>query len=156
LNTVPTREIFDNVIYLLPSEYEILTVNPDELFDEYNYVCCYLSQKESEWFGSKHPSKKLSEVCVHLKENYVPHGNMKKGVVLLCLAGSNASIESVFSRMNYIWSERKSLFHVDTIQAILAMKTNTDLSCEAFSEKLASNPGVLKKILFKIIKVLSK
>jgi hypothetical protein len=26
------------------------------------------------------------------------------------------------------------------------VKTNIDLSCEPFSEKLASNPGVLKKI----------
>jgi hypothetical protein len=25
------------------------------------------------------------------------------------------------------------------------VKTNSDLSCEAFTEKLASNPGVLKK-----------
>jgi hypothetical protein len=85
--------------------------------------------------------------CVHLKENNVSHSNVEKVVeFLFCLPGSNASIERVFSRMNYVWSEEKSRFHVNTIQAILAVKTNIDLSCEAFSEKLASNPGVLKKI----------
>jgi hypothetical protein len=90
---------------------------------------------------------------------------MKKVVeLLLCLPGSNASIERVYSRISYIWSEDKSRFHVDTVQAILAVKMNTDLSCEAFSKKLASNRGVLKKthssdkyhgiarILFRIIK----
>jgi hypothetical protein len=41
---------------------------------------------------------------------------------------------------------KRSLFHVYIVQAILAVKTNTDLSREAFSEKLATNPGVLKKI----------
>jgi hypothetical protein len=35
---------------------------------------------------------------------------------------------------------------VNIIQAILAVRTNIDLSCEAVSEKLASNPGVLKQI----------
>jgi hypothetical protein len=84
---------------------------------------------------------------VHLKENKVPHGHMKKVVkLLLCLPDSNACIERVFSRINYVWSEEKSRFHVDTIQAILAVKTNTDLSREAFSEKLLSNSAVLKKI----------
>jgi hypothetical protein len=66
---------------------------------------------------------------VHLKENNVPHGNIKKVVeLLLCLLGSNASIERVSTRMNYIWSDEKSRVHADTTQAILAVKTNTDLS----------------------------
>jgi uncharacterized Zn finger protein len=34
---------------------------------------------------------------------------------------------------------------VDTIQAILAAKTNIGLSCKACSEKLASNHEVLKE-----------
>jgi hypothetical protein len=84
---------------------------------------------------------------VHLKENNEQHSKMKKvAELLLCLPGSNASTERVFTCMNYIWPEEKSRFHVDTIQAIIAVKTNINLSCEAFSEKLASNPGVLKKI----------
>jgi hypothetical protein len=70
--------------------------------------------------------------------------------------------------MNYIWSQKKSRDHVDTTQAILAAKKNTGLPCEAFSEKLASNPGVLKicskhkyhaiakDLIFKIIQVLLK
>jgi hypothetical protein len=99
-------------------------------FDEDAYLRGYLSQKESEWFSSNSPSKKWSEVCVHLKENNVLHGNMKKVVeLLLWLPGSNTSSERMLSRL---------------VQAILAVKTNIDLSCEAFSEKRASNPAVLK------------
>jgi hypothetical protein len=52
---VHTREIFDNVIDVLSSEGEDLTVNPDELFDEYTYLCSYLSQKESEWISFNSP-----------------------------------------------------------------------------------------------------
>jgi hypothetical protein len=48
--------------------------------------------------------------------------------------------------MNYIWFEEKYQCHVDTIHAILSVDINSDLSCEAFCEKLASNPGALKRI----------
>jgi hypothetical protein len=72
---------------------------------------------------------------------------MKKVVeLLLCLPSSSASVERVLSRMNYMWFEEKSGFNVDTIQCILAVKMNTHLSYEAFSEKLASNPGLPKKV----------
>jgi hypothetical protein len=92
-------------------------------------------------------SKKWREVCVHLKEIICPTRNMKMGIgPLLCLPGSNASTETVSSRMNYIWSEEKSRFHVYTMHAILAVKTNIDLSCEAFCEKRAPNPVVLRKL----------
>jgi hypothetical protein len=65
------------------------------------------------------PPKKWFEVCGHLKENNVLHGSMKKSVeLLLCLLNSNASIEKVFSHIHHIWSEEKSQFHVETIQAI--------------------------------------
>jgi hypothetical protein len=87
-------------------------------------------------------------VCA-VERHKVPRGNVKNvAELLLCLPGSSASIERVFSHMNceYIWSEEKSRFHVDKTQAILAVKTNNGLSCEAFSEELASSPEVMKKI----------
>jgi hypothetical protein len=122
LGKLPIREHSDNAIDLLSSKCEVLTANPDELFEEYTYLRRYLSRQESEWFSSNPLSRKWSKECVHLKENNVPHGNTKKVVqLLLCLPGSNASIEGVFSRMNYVWSEEKSRFHVDTMQAILAV-----------------------------------
>ena len=35
---------------------------------------------------------------------------------------------------------------MEALTAIVTVKTNVGLSCEAFSEALAANPGVLKKI----------
>jgi hypothetical protein len=49
--------------------------------------------------------------------------------------------------MNYIWSEDNSLFHMDMIQVILAVKMSTDLSCEAFSKNLVTDSEVLKYIV---------
>jgi hypothetical protein len=82
-----------------------------------------------------------------LKQNNVPHSDIKKAVeLLMCLRGSNGATERVALRMNWFRSEEKSRVHSDTTQATLAQKMDTDLSREAFSDKLASNPGVVKKV----------
>jgi hypothetical protein len=44
----------------------------------------------------------------------------------------------------------RSLFHVDTIQVILAVKINTDLSCEAFSENLQQILGYWRRYILQI------
>jgi hypothetical protein len=46
--------------------------------------------------------------------------------------------------MNCIWIEKKSEINVGTFKAILPLKTNMELSHEAFNGKLAANPGTLK------------
>jgi hypothetical protein len=62
----------------------------------------------------------------------MPHGNMKRAAELtLCLLAAVHPLKQMLTRINYIRSEEKSRFHVDTIQAILAVKTNIDLSYEA-------------------------
>jgi hypothetical protein len=48
LDKVPTRENFDNVIELMSSGCELLTINPDEFFDECTYLHSYQLQRESE------------------------------------------------------------------------------------------------------------
>jgi hypothetical protein len=48
--------------------------------------------------------------------------------------------------MNCIWSEKTSELNVGTFKAILPVKKNTELSCEAFNGKLAANPGALKEL----------
>jgi hypothetical protein len=114
LNKVPSWESFDNVIEQMSSGCEVLTVNHNQVSYECTYLCGYQLHRGSEWFScnpppSLPPTKKWPEVCSHLKENIVLHGNMKKFVELfLCLAGSSASIERRFSCINYILSEEKT------------------------------------------------
>ena len=82
LNAVPSREKFDTAINLLSSECPVLTINRDELFDEFTYLRTY-SLKKSEWFNSTAVTKKWCKVFLHLKENNVPHDNMMKAVGLV-------------------------------------------------------------------------
>jgi hypothetical protein len=63
-------------------------------FLEFTYLQGNLLQKGRKWFISKSLSKKWCEIFMYLKENNVPCASMEKSVVLLmCLPGSNASVE---------------------------------------------------------------
>jgi hypothetical protein len=48
--------------------------------------------------------------------------------------------------MNCIWIEKKSELNVGIFKALLPVKTNTELSREAFNGKLTANPGTLKEL----------
>ena len=64
----------------------------------------------------------------------------------MCLPGSNAPLERIFSQMSALWTDEKNRFLVETINAILMTKSNFNLSCNAFAKKLAKNKAILKKI----------
>lgn len=64
----------------------------------------------------------------------------------LCLPGSNAPTERVFSILNNIWTSEKAQLKVNTLKSILITKYNYDLNCLEFKEYLKSNEGLLKQI----------
>ena len=64
----------------------------------------------------------------------------------MCLPGSNAPVERIFSQMNALWTDEKNRFLVETIKSILMIKSIINLSCDAFAKKLAKDKAILKKI----------
>ena len=48
--------------------------------------------------------------------------------------------------MNALWTDEKNRFLVETIKSILMIKSNINLSCDAFAKKLAKDKAILKKI----------
>lgn len=65
---------------------------------------------------------------------------------ILCLPGSNASTERVFSQMNKIWTKEKSQLKIETLKAILVTKTNIDMNCSESYSFLKKSPILLKSI----------
>ena len=66
--------------------------------------------------------------------------------IVMCLPGSNAPVERVFSQMNVIWTDSRNRFTVPSIKAILFVKTNINLPCDKFMEMLAKDRAIQKKI----------
>lgn len=48
--------------------------------------------------------------------------------------------------MNDIWTDSNNRFTVPSIKAILIVKTNINLLCDKFLEKLAKNKAIQEKI----------
>jgi len=65
---------------------------------------------------------------------------------ILCLPGSNAPVERVFSLMNKIWSSEKSQLGVGVLKAILIAKGNINKSCNDFHAYIKTKQATLKQV----------
>ena len=51
---------------------------------------------------------------------------------ILCLPGSTAPDEKIFSVMNSMWTKKKSRSSVETMKAMLIVIQNNDMECDKF------------------------
>jgi hypothetical protein len=65
---------------------------------------------------------------------------------ILCLPGSTAPVERIFSVMNSMWSKEKSRLSVETIRAILVVRQNSVVECEKFYDNVLKDRNLLHKI----------
>ncbi|CAI6372912.1 unnamed protein product [Macrosiphum euphorbiae] len=65
---------------------------------------------------------------------------------LMCIPGSNANVERIFSDMNNLWTDDKSRFDVKTVKAMLVVKHFFTEDCSGFHDFLLGNKKLLKHI----------
>lgn len=63
----------------------------------------------------------------------------------MCIPGSNAIVEHIFSNMNSFWSDERSRMDVETIGVILTVKHFTR-NCLEFHGLLIQNTTLIKHI----------
>lgn len=63
----------------------------------------------------------------------------------LCLPGTNALVERVFSLMNKIWTAEKAQLKVATLKAMLVLKVNACMTCKQYFGHLCTKENLLKK-----------
>jgi hypothetical protein len=68
-----------------------------------------MKEKIKEWdMNNANTCARWSEVFLHFSENMVPYLQLQRlGEISLCLPGSNASLERVFSAMNMMWTSQR-------------------------------------------------
>jgi hypothetical protein len=62
----------------------------------------------------------------------------------LALPGTNAPVERVFSLMNDMWTEDKSQMASETVESILLVRVNINMSCIDFHKKIKGNTNLLQ------------
>lgn len=65
---------------------------------------------------------------------------------ILCIPGTNATVERVFSRMNCLWTDEKNRLDISTVKAMFTVKMFFKENCFEFYKLLSSNENVLKQI----------
>ena len=92
------------------AEKQVLDPNLEAiLYDEFTCVAKYVGEKVTEWNDSSLPTdQRWLEIFTHFKARDISHQHMLTLVqFILCLPGTNASTERVFSHMNKIWTSEK-------------------------------------------------
>jgi len=125
------------------------TIDSDSLFDEEVLVkklifeCC----EEDSWQKAS-LEQKWVQIFKKFEQKDIGIPNFRKLIeCIFSLPGTSAPVERIFSIMNNIWSDHRSKMLEQNVKALITCKTNSNLSCCDFYEKVKSNKTFLKKVL---------
>lgn len=65
---------------------------------------------------------------------------------ILCLPGTSASVERIFSVVNKTWTSEKTRLEIETLKAILVVKCNMKYPCVDFYKYLMTKPQLIRQI----------
>lgn len=120
-----------------------------DLLDQYNCLRNYVtSTKIAEWKENKiKTDERWVDVFTYLDNKSVPYNKIAQLVAFaLCLPGTNAYLEIIFSIVDEIWNDNKSQLLVPTLRAILNVAVNLEYSCTDFYRFLLTQPQILQQI----------
>lgn len=126
-----------------------LSTNSAKVFNQYGFIKIYCSPaKLAEW-KEKNCSTEMRwvEIFTHMETKSVPYLELSRLIeFILCLPGTSAPVERLFSVMNQVWGDESGQLLLKTLKSKLMVKTNLSYSCEEFFDVLKNNEELLKKI----------
>lgn len=106
--------------------------NSTKLHMQFGYIKNYCSnEKICQWNNDNVSTvNRWVEIFQHLNTENCEYDQMATLVeYILCLSGSTASVERVFSQMNKTWIDEKTKLKTETLKAILTIKINLKMTC---------------------------
>lgn len=90
------------------------------------------------------------EIFKHMFKNHCKYDELSVMIeYVLCLPGTNSSVERLFSSVNVTWTDSKTRLTIETLKAILFVKCNSREDCVAFYRYLQSNSKLVDQIASK-------
>ncbi|KAF0717745.1 protein FAM200B-like [Aphis craccivora] len=124
-------------------------LNEDQLFDEIGHLKLYLTkEKLTDWNKNNISTEdRWLEFFRFMKGKLVPVPNLEKLCeFVLCLPGTSAPIERLFSHINKYWTSEKSQLEISSLKSIMQVYTNFDESCHKMFNMLKMDQKILKEI----------
>jgi hypothetical protein len=146
-NCSTEKEKIKETIHFFSAKANVIAIDEDSLFDEISSLKAFVTkEKIKEWdMKDANTYARWSEVLLHFSEKMVPYLQLQRLVEISVLAGSNASVERVFSAVNMIRTSQRSRLCLRTIKSMLTVFTNFPMTCQQFAAKLGSRQDILKK-----------
>lgn len=126
-----------------------LIENSSKVLEQYDYLRNYCSaEKFTEWKGKKTSTEeRWVEIFKHFDAQNVPFRELSQIIeYILCLPGTSAPVERIFSIAKNIWKVECSNLHMVTLKSMLCVKYNMDFTCIQFFDFLKTQPELLRKI----------
>lgn len=117
------------------------SISENELFDESGYVRTYVEEHMTDWnTRDVSVSQKWDEIFSHFANINVSLKNIITLVEFtLALPGTNAAVERIFSFMRELWTDKRNRLEVETVKAIIIVKTHYGQTCVQFYNLLISS-----------------
>lgn len=149
LNKRMTWEEVQKVVDILITQGFISCSQDTEAFEEFSLISKYLTdEKITNWNAENIASEqRWVELFLHFRANNIPCEIFHIiSEYVMCLPGSNAPVERIFSPRNKIWSIEKTQLSVAVLKAILFTKVNIKKTCNELYSYLKTRPDILKQI----------
>ncbi|KAF0692998.1 protein FAM200B-like, partial [Aphis craccivora] len=146
VNIQATIELIKNII---PNKN---LINEAHLFDEFTMIKESVKHNVEHIQSLKTLSEKWTYIFKSMNNNSINgfFPNFKIIVeFIICIPGSNANVERIFSNMNNLWTDEKNKMEIKTVKAMLIVKTFFKETCTEFHDFLIGNQSLsILNILF--------
>lgn len=132
-------------------------INNDSAYDETYLLCQLIEENSTEWSLKKVTSDE------RWLEIFKTLGQQNRSIVKLSnlveyafsLPGSSTEVERLFSIINDVWGPDKPHLKLETLEAYLNIKVNSDLNCSEYYNSIKDNKRLLSQVLsqFKNIRI---
>ncbi|OCT57593.1 uncharacterized protein LOC108704684 [Xenopus laevis] len=149
LKHIPERQSFEHAVHFFLSKSNLVDIKEDELFDEITCLKSFVTKEKVQQWNSNSDTtcERWSQVFSHFSQKSASFTQLKTIVeLMLCMPGSSAQIQKVFSAMNMMLEADYSQLSVQTLKSILMVLINFPMSCQEFAVKLAHRKDILQMI----------
>eukprot|EP00079_Xenopus_tropicalis_P010275 XP_002934983.2 PREDICTED: uncharacterized protein LOC100492546 isoform X1 [Xenopus tropicalis] len=149
LKHLPDRQSFEHAVHFFLSKSNLVDIKEDDLFNEITCLKSFVTKdKVQEWNSNGVTTcERWSQVFSHFSQKSLSFTQLKTIVELtLCMPGSSAPIQKVFSAMNMMSDADYSKLGVQSLKSVLMVLINFPMSCQEFAVELAYRKDILQKI----------
>lgn len=128
------------------------SINVDALFDERSSLIPIVNSLKPEWDSL--PKEDTPKTCEKWKQIFqafersnVSFTNIFKVVEFaMCLPGTSAPAERIFSMMGSVWTAERGRLSLSVVRDLLYIKANSVMSCIEFHDQIKNDKPFLKKV----------